>query len=99
MNQELEQRLLDDVHQELELAIHRAFTKIESDGSRAKLMLERGDYAMLKTWTEEGITMGLIDAIISISRILAKRDLNSPLVQESLKDLRIDDDVKFVIIL
>ena len=47
--------------------------------------------------SEEGITVGLIDSLISISRILAKRDLNSPAVLEALKDLQSDSDVKIII--
>ncbi len=42
---------------------------------------------------EEGITVGLIDAIISIARILAKRDFTHPAVQEALKDLADDEDM------
>jgi len=44
----------------------------------------------------EGVTVGLIDALISISRILAKRDLSPEVVQEALKDLRSDEDVAFL---
>jgi hypothetical protein len=41
----------------------------------------------------QGITVGLVDAIISIARILAKRDLTSPAVQEALLDLYDDEDM------
>ena len=43
--------------------------------------------------SEEGITVGLIDAIISISRILAKRDLSTESAKQGLLDLRLDEDV------
>lgn len=43
--------------------------------------------------TEEGITIGLIDAIISISRILAKRDLTSENIKQVLLDLQCDEDL------
>lgn len=43
--------------------------------------------------SEEGITVGLIDALISICRILAKRDLTTPQAGEALLDLRQDEDV------
>lgn len=48
--------------------------------------------------SEEGITVGLIDAIISIARVLAKRDLSQSIaVIEALVDLRCDDDLKIVL--
>jgi hypothetical protein len=47
--------------------------------------------------SEAGVTMGLIDAMISIARIAAKRDLKNPAVQEALKDLAEDEDIKQVL--
>lgn len=44
--------------------------------------------------TEIGITVGLIDGIISITRILVDRDWDAPEIQEAIKDLREDDDMK-----
>jgi hypothetical protein len=46
---------------------------------------------------ETGITVGLIDALISVSRVLAKRDLTAPEIAEALKDLRADDDVSTIL--
>lgn len=46
---------------------------------------------------EEGITVGLIDAIISIARILAKRDLTTHAVVEALADLRADEDIALIL--
>lgn len=43
--------------------------------------------------SEAGVTIGLIDAIISIARIVAKRDFKDPEVQEALMDLYDDDDL------
>lgn len=40
-----------------------------------------------------GVTVGLIDGLIAISRVLAQRDLTAPEVQEALTDLRYDEDV------
>lgn len=45
----------------------------------------------------EGVTIGLIDAIISIARIVAKRDLKNPAVQEALKDFAQDEDIQKII--
>jgi hypothetical protein len=45
---------------------------------------------------EDGITVGLIDAIINISRLLAKRDLSPPVVTEALRDLKQDEDMNFI---
>lgn len=43
--------------------------------------------------TEEGITVGLIDSIIAIARLLRTRDLSSDAVKEALFDLKSDSDV------
>ena len=43
--------------------------------------------------TEVGVTIGLIDAIIRIARVLAVRDLSAPEVQEALLDLKSDEDI------
>lgn len=43
--------------------------------------------------SQVGITIGLIDAIISISRILVDRDWDQPEIQEALADLRQDDNL------
>lgn len=43
--------------------------------------------------TEEGVTVGLVDAIITAARVLAARDLSPSAVREALADLRQDEDV------
>ncbi len=52
---------------------------------------------MIDCKSEEGITIGLIDAIISISRILSKRDFNTIFIQAALLDLRSDTDLKSIL--
>lgn len=48
--------------------------------------------------SEEGVTIGLIDALISIARVLSKRDLDaSDQIREALLDLRNDEDIKRII--
>ena len=47
--------------------------------------------------TQEGITIGLIDSIITISRVLKSRDFNTYEIKEALKDLRVDEDLKFIL--
>lgn len=47
--------------------------------------------------SETGITVGLVDSLISICRVLAARDLSAHEVQEALKDLRNDGDVVDII--
>lgn len=42
--------------------------------------------------TEEGITVGLIDAIITIARVLRPLNMTPSVVQEALKDLAHDED-------
>jgi hypothetical protein len=43
--------------------------------------------------SEAGVTIGLIDAIISIARIVAKRDLKNLEIEEALLDFLDDDDL------
>ncbi|NCN07516.1 hypothetical protein GW933_02370 [Candidatus Falkowbacteria bacterium] len=47
--------------------------------------------------SEDGITVGLIDALISIARILSKRDFQPVTVQEALKDLADDEDIDMIL--
>ena len=42
--------------------------------------------------TEEGITVGLIDTLITVCRVLRHRDLSDKEVKEALKDLSSDED-------
>ncbi len=44
--------------------------------------------------SEEGITIGLTDALISILRVLVVRDLSPQQVQEALADLFEDPDLQ-----
>lgn len=44
--------------------------------------------------TEAGITVGLIDSLITIARVLVTRDWGSPEVWEALADIRENDDLK-----
>lgn len=50
-------------------------------------------FVMTDCRSDDGVTVGLIDGIISSARVLAKRDLSPPAVAEALKDLRADEDV------
>lgn len=47
--------------------------------------------------SEVGVTVGLIDTIITVSRVLIKRDLSSVEVREALKDLHLDEDVRRIV--
>ena len=46
--------------------------------------------------TDVGVTVGLIDGMIAMARVLSKSDLSSPEVVEALKDLRADEDINKV---
>lgn len=46
--------------------------------------------------SEEGITVGLVDAVIGILRVLALRDMSPACVQEALADLFEDPDLQTV---
>lgn len=47
--------------------------------------------------SDVGITVGLIDALITIARVLAHRDFTPPEVAEALMDLRDDEDLQRVL--
>lgn len=47
--------------------------------------------------SESGITVGLIDTIITAARVLRDRDMSSEEVTEALKDLASDEDVARII--
>jgi hypothetical protein len=47
--------------------------------------------------SEEGVTIGLIDSIISISRVLSKRKFNTKQIKEALADLRCDEDLQNIL--
>ncbi len=47
--------------------------------------------------TPEGITVGLVDSLISIARVLAVRDLEPAAVVEALRDLRDDSDIRILL--
>lgn len=47
--------------------------------------------------SEDGVTVGLIDAIISICRVLSKRSFTSSVVKEALCDLSNDEDLRAIL--
>jgi hypothetical protein len=47
--------------------------------------------------SEIGVTVGLIDALISIARVLVLRDLSPRDVREALADLQADEDLAGVL--
>ncbi len=48
--------------------------------------------------TPEGIAVGLVDSLITISRVLMTMDLTHPAVQEALKDFGTDDGIQAIIV-
>jgi len=42
--------------------------------------------------SEEGITIGLIDSLIYICKVLSKRDMTHPQIKEALEDIQNDKD-------
>lgn len=44
-----------------------------------------------------GVTVGLIDGLIAIARVLRHRDLTPVEVQEALSDLQSDEDVAYLL--
>lgn len=55
--------------------------------------MENTDPEFTDCRTETGITVGLVDALISIARVLSKRNMDAEQVQEALIDLRQDEDI------
>ena len=47
--------------------------------------------------SETGVTVGLVDSLIFICRVLARRDLTATETTEALADLRADEDVAAVL--
>jgi hypothetical protein len=47
--------------------------------------------------SEAAVTVGLIDAIISIARVLRRRDLTTTEAMDALEDFRADEDVAFLL--
>jgi hypothetical protein len=47
--------------------------------------------------SDDGVTVGLVDSIIAICRVLARRDLGPPPVREALRDLATDEDLRAVL--
>lgn len=46
--------------------------------------------------TDAGVTVGLIDGLIAIARVLRHRDLTPAPVAEALRDLASDEDVAWL---
>ncbi len=55
------------------------------------------NYTSTDCRTTEGVTVGIIDSIITLCRLLVERDLTTPAAKEALRDLRSDDDVLAVV--
>lgn len=49
--------------------------------------------------SENGITIGLVDTLITLCRILKVRDLSDNNVKQALKDLSEDEDFNFLVAL
>lgn len=53
------------------------------------------DYMSCKT--PDGITVGLIDGMIAIARVLRQRDLTNAGIKEALADLQQDEDIAYIL--
>ena len=47
--------------------------------------------------SEVGITIGLLDSLISIARVAAKRPLDDEDVRQALRDIATDEDIAFIL--
>lgn len=55
------------------------------------------EYVTSDCRSEDGITIGIIDGIITLARLGAIRDLSSPNIKSALKDLIQDEDLKYIL--
>lgn len=46
--------------------------------------------------SEDGVTVGLVDAIITLCRLIRTRNINQSDVLEALKDLASDEDFEYL---
>lgn len=60
-------------------------------------MSEQGPEFAIDCRSDEGVTVGLVDSLIAISRVLSRRDLTPGPVREALKDLSDDEDLRFIL--
>lgn len=44
--------------------------------------------------SEEGVTISLIDSLMAVAKVINGRDLSHPQIQEAIKDLKSDVDIK-----
>jgi hypothetical protein len=64
-----------------------------------ELFIDRVKQKLTKTIdcrSDEGVTIGLIDTLITVSRVLSDRDFSSIAVKEALKDLAEDKDLSAI---
>ena len=94
----MKQHELDDIVQQANechrktVANKDSWLVVEQDKEEAALRL----IDALDCRSDEGVTVGLIDAIITLGKVLADRDFTPPAVVEALKDLADDEDVKII---
>ncbi len=73
-----------------------AHTEIGEGIKRRAALLNLRDDVLTKSLScrsDEGVTVGLIDGIIAVSRVVVRRDLTQPHVIEALRDLASDEDI------
>ena len=81
---------------EFALAHVQIVTEGDSYEETAQEMGELQSMTVIDCRTPVGVTIGLIDGMIAMARVLRTSDLSSTEVQEALKDLRADEDMRFL---
>jgi hypothetical protein len=89
-----EEHELDDFVQQANACQRKTVVNKESPKDKEEAALALVD--ALDCRSEEGVTVGLIDALITVARVLVHRDLAPAAVVEALKDLADDEDVKTI---
>lgn len=46
---------------------------------------------------EHGITIGAIDSIITLARLIVHRNFENPNIKSALRDLQSDEDLKYIL--
>ena len=82
--------------QSKELSEYLGMKCMEYRGAALSAPSHGGGVAHTDCRTEDGITVGLIDSIITSCRVLSSRDLTCEAVVEALRDLRSDSDVSLI---
>ena len=79
---------------ELHLLVNEIRTELDEVAKFKIETFEQTGVVPIDCRSEEGVTIGLIDSLITQARLLSGRSLDTENIQEALNDLRADADIK-----